>query len=310
MKRPGALALSTLSLVVLIVGCAPGVAPTQTEGAGLWEVILQVDVQHPTIAAEFLNETFGITVGDSSQLTYTTDGARTWLQATDDAAQSRAGLDIVDERVAWLVGFGGRVWVSTDGARTWQTVSRLPYSGHIEFISFLDTHTGWAASAESSRLWATADGGQTWVETPLPAGAGGIAAIALRTASDGYLLDKAGVLHVTADGGQSWSSQTLGLDESLAIPVLTPSAAVRFLDADHGLIVLSLTGDGQSRVLSLRTTDGGQTWERDRVPVSIGQFLLTHDGTILTVADLMDSGKITLLRTTAPASARRAKPPP
>jgi photosystem II stability/assembly factor-like uncharacterized protein len=85
---------------------------------------------------------------------------------------------------------------------------------------------------------------------------------------------------------------------------------VRFLDADHGLIVLSLTGDGQSRVLSLRTTDGGQTWDRDRVPVSIGQFLLTHDGTILTVADLVDSGKITLLRTTAPASARRAKPPP
>ena len=63
MKCPGSLALSTLSLVILIVGCAPGVAPAQTEGAGLWEVILQVDVQHPTIAAEFLNETFGITGG-------------------------------------------------------------------------------------------------------------------------------------------------------------------------------------------------------------------------------------------------------
>ena len=44
MKRPGALALSMLSLVILIVGCAPGVASTQTEGAGSWEVILQVDV--------------------------------------------------------------------------------------------------------------------------------------------------------------------------------------------------------------------------------------------------------------------------
>jgi len=46
------------------------------------------------------------------------------------------------------------------------------------------------------------------METPLPAGAGGIAAIALRTASDGYLLDSAGVLHVTGDGGQTWFSQT------------------------------------------------------------------------------------------------------
>lgn len=310
--------LILLILPVLMVGCVPVVPPspatathtgaeatailppTQTEDAG-WEVILQVDVGHPTIAAEFLDEAFGVTVGDSSELDYTTDGGQTWSRAADNTAQSRAGLDIVDERVIWLVGAGGRVWTSTDGGRNWQAVSRLPYSGHVEFISFLDAHTGWAASAESKQLWATGDRGQTWEEIAVPKDAGDLVAIVLRTASDGYLLDSAGVLHITQDGGQSWSSQTVGLDldnESLTmtIPILTPSVAVRFWDADCGMVVLGLSGGGKSEVRAARTTDGGRTWERESVPVSIGQFYLAHDGITLTVADLIDSGRITVLR--------------
>jgi len=69
--------------------------PTQIEDAD-WPVILQVDVGHPTIAAEFLDEAFGVTVGDSSELHYKTDGCQTWSRAADNTAQSRAGLDIVE----------------------------------------------------------------------------------------------------------------------------------------------------------------------------------------------------------------------
>jgi len=277
----------------LLVGCV--MAPTQTEEVG-WEVMLQVDVQRPTIAVEFLDQAFGIVVGDSGALDYTTDGGRTWPRAADHTAQSRAGLDIVDERVIWLVGAGGRVWTSTDGGRNWHTVSSLSYRGHVEFISFVDAQTGWAASAESKQLWATGDRGQTWEEIALPKDVGGLVAIVLRTASDGYLLDNAGVLHVTQDGGQHWSSRTLGLgDESLTIPILTPTAAMRFWEADCGTIVLGLAGAGKSEVRAMHTMDGGRTWERERVPVSIGQFYLAHNGTTLTVAGLTDSGKITVL---------------
>jgi len=201
------------------------------------------------------------------------------------------------------------VWTSTDGGRNWQAVSSLPYSGHVEFMSFLDAHTGWAASAESKQLWTTGDRGQTWEEIAVPKGAGDLVAIVLRTASDGYLLDSAGVLHITRDGGQSWSSQTLGLDldnESLTltttvtmamtIPILTPSVAMRFWDADCGIVVLGLAGGGNSEVRAAYTTDGGRTWEWESVPVSIGQFYMAHDGITLTVADLTDSGRITVLR--------------
>jgi photosystem II stability/assembly factor-like uncharacterized protein len=275
-------------------------SPTQPKDETGWEAILQVDVQRPTMAVEFLNDTFGVAMGVSQDLYYTDDAGQTWHQVSDNAAISRAGLDIVDENLAWLVGVGGRTWVSTDGARNWEAVTSIPYSGHIEFISFVDDQTGWAATTELPNYWVTTDGGQTWMKMPTPAGAGKTTAILLRTANHGYLLDDAGVLYTTTDGGQSWSAQSLGLDEqNLTIFVLTPSAAIRFFDADHGLIVLSVKGEEKNEVLALRTTDGGQTWTQESVRASIGQLLLTHDGTILTVADFINSNKVTVLRATA-----------
>jgi len=180
--------------------------------------------------------------------------------------------------------------VSTDGAQNWQTVSRLAYGGDSPFISFLDTQTGWAASSE--QLEATIDGGQTWVEIALPQEAATIAAITLRTAGDGYLLDNAGSLYITEDGGESWSLQTLGLDTEILTSLSIPLAAIRFFDADHGLIVLILMGEGD--VLAMRTADGGQTWEQESVPAEFGPLYLTHDGTILTVTGT--GGQITVLR--------------
>jgi len=280
-------------VLLLIAGCAP----IRAAVAG-WDIVLQVNVQHPTIAAEFLDEAFGVVVDDASSLHITTDGGRTWTRAANNLAQSRAGLDVVNESVIWLVGAGGRVWTSTDAGQNWQAVARIPYGGHVEFISFLDEHTGWAASAESRQLWATGDGGRTWKEIALPQQAGGLAAIVLRTTLAGYLLDRRGVLFTTQDGGQTWSSQTMGLDESLSIPVLTPCAAIRFSDEHCGIGILGLAGDGKSEVWAMHTMDGGQSWNHENVPVPIGQFYLTHDGTLLTVADLVDSGKITVLRTT------------
>jgi len=291
-------------LLLLIAGCAPIRAAVTG-----WGVVLQVNIQHPTIAAEFLDEAFGVAVDDASALHITTDGGQTWTRAANNLAQSRAGLDVVSERVIWLVGVGGRVWTSTDGGQNWRAVARIPYGGHVEFISFLDDRTGWAASAESRQLWATGDGGRTWKEIALPQQAGGLAAIVLRTAYAGYLLDNRGTLFTTQDGGQTWSSQALGMDhESLSIPVLTPCAAVRFSDEHCGTVILGLAGDGKSEVWAMRTANGGQSWDQENVPVSIGQFYLTHDGTLLTVADLIDSGKITVLRVAAAQSQTESPP--
>jgi len=198
----------------------------------------------------------------------------------------------VDVQVVWQCSLGP-VGVSTDGARTWQAVADY---GNCRQLSFLDAQTGWIAT--SAQLGATTDGGQTWEAVTLPAGVERIAAIFLRTPSDGYLMDNTGVLHVTRDGGRSWSSHTLGLDlESAIIPDReTASAAVRFSDAGRGLVVVHLAGGLSSQVVTLRTTDGGRTWEQeDSMPVSqLISLYLSRDGSTLTIADQMESRAIVL----------------
>jgi len=224
MKVSKFVVLVALFLVIVLVGCAPAAAPptatpaadtpapaapaavpaadtaipTATTAALIqagdtnrWEVILETKVEYPAMVAGFLNDTFGITAGTQGKVYYTTDGGKTWSQAKN-SSPCRLGLDVVDENVAWNGGEGGRVLGSTDGGRNWPVVSLL--GGVIPFISFLDAETGWAAS--SKQLWMTTDGSQTWAKITLPEGVKDFAAIALRTARDGYLLDKTGALFI------------------------------------------------------------------------------------------------------------------
>jgi hypothetical protein len=69
---------------------------------------------------------------------------------------------------------------------------------------------------------------------------------------------------------------------------------MRFTDADHGLVVLSLEGGG-GKALVLRTNDGGETWEWEDAPVPTGTLHMTHDGETLTVID-RPPGQIIVLR--------------
>jgi photosystem II stability/assembly factor-like uncharacterized protein len=292
--------------LVAAAGCAPAATPppptaalalpppAAAEDTSLWKVAQQVKVKHATTVTAFLDDTLGITAGYAGEVHYTADGGQTWPRA-QNASMCRFGLDIVNRNLAWHVGNGGNVRVSTDGGQKWTAVANLSSSGISQFISFIDAKTGWAAN--QTTLWATADGAQKWTAVALPEGAKKLVEIALRTASAGYLLDEAGVLYITQDGGQHWSSQALELkDGALALIKEPHGAALRFFDADHGLIIASLAGGGSRKLVALRTADGGKTWQKEdmSVPAPIGSLYLTHDGTTLTIFDT--TNQVTVLR--------------
>ncbi|MBN1995721.1 MAG: hypothetical protein JW953_23740 [Anaerolineae bacterium] len=194
--------------------------------------------------------------------------------------------------------------VSDDGGKTWENVDKAcnNYCGNNCRISFADAQTGWTLKKGVIEL--TTNRGKTWHKVPLPEGVKDIEAISLRTASEGYVLTSDGVLHKTQDGGNSWSSVTLDLTKYGQMkflpadpPGYPPSVAIRFFDADHGVIVMSLAGGG-SKVVALRTADGGQTWTEETVPAPIGTLHLTHTGQYLTVNSALETSKVTVLRYT------------
>ncbi len=309
MKNFKSRTIAILFSLIIIAGCAPATTPpparpndipatptappeptatavtipVPADETAPWQVILDLEVTHSLVVAEFLNDTFAITVGTFGEVHYTTDGGETWPLANNES-KSRSGLDIIDENVAWHIGNQGHVRVTTDGGKNWEAVTDLENERNPPYISFLDTTTGWAAT--SKKLWATANGGQTWTDVTLPEiGEKNIIAITLRAANAGYLMDEDGILYTTLDGGENWSSQILELDREIMASVAIPSVAIRFFDADHGVIILALKGELDS-MLALRTADGGQTWTQETIPAKPAALCLTHDGTLLTVTSL------------------------
>ena len=289
--------LSVILALAMLVGCAP---PSQQEEPAIpWEVVLEVEVEHEVVRGGFLDEQFGLTIGRNHHqgiIFRTEDGGASWQKVIVPSSYLE-GLDMVDGDLIWSSGWDGHVRVSPDGALTWQAVSSLNHFGRNQFISFLDDQTGWAAATGGSeQLSATTDGGQTWAEIGLPDDIGELVAIVLRATDAGYVLDHNGVLHATTDGGKNWSSQPLALEKDPMSLVNAPQgAAMRFFDADIGVVVLSLAGGGQRELLALRTEDGGKSWKEENVADSIGSLYLTRDGTLLTVASLTSS-KLTVLR--------------
>ena len=177
------------------------------------------------------------------------------------------------------------VSVSTDGGQTWKAIADKA-GGMGCILAFADTETGWLGFGNEFQM--TTDGGATWKELALPKDVSKVAAISLRTPTDGYLLDGDGVLHITQDGGKTWSSLSLGLDDPSIMGFVsggfvneTPQAAVRFLDADHGLVVLGLSG--KTSMVALRTADGGKTWKEEGLSAGLGNPHISRDVKFLTV---------------------------
>ncbi len=115
-------------------------------------------------------------------------------------------------------------------------------------IEFVDSLNGWAVG-ENGAIIATTDGGNTW--TPQDSGF----EITLRGVDfaderAGWAVGHLGLILHTADGGRSWSAQ--GAEVALGQNLIE----VRFADRSNGWII------SERGSFALRTTDGGDTWER------------------------------------------------
>jgi photosystem II stability/assembly factor-like uncharacterized protein len=246
--------------------------PVKQADFGSWELIRHINYYHVenikgditaayliylVTLAGFHTENYGITVGPDDDARYTNNGGKTWTKAPNDL-NCRHGLDIVDKNIAWHTGNGG-IRVTTDGGRTWLTVWEGPFRQHL---AFTDNINGWCAS--SYNLYKTSDGGKTFSELQLPGKDISIAAISLRTVSDGYLLDTNGILYTTADGGNTWIQNSLGLNqEEKLLKGINIMAAVRFIDLSRGRIVFAKS-DGTLWTMS--TVNGGLSWSREEIP--------------------------------------------
>jgi photosystem II stability/assembly factor-like uncharacterized protein len=155
-------------------------------------------------------------------------------------------------------------------------------------ISFPETTTGWVAA--SHHLLATTDSGDTWTKINLPEKITTITAIALRTPTEGYLLDAQGTLFMTRDAGLTWQAHALALEENETLINHCHLNNIYFSDTEQGTVVFASVENAQAgQTWIARTTDGGRTWQREPlppIPEIRGTIYYTHlspDGQTLTL---------------------------
>jgi photosystem II stability/assembly factor-like uncharacterized protein len=238
------------------------------------------------------------------------------------AATPPSGARLVDSigasaGAAWVVDRHGFVWVTMDSGRTWRISLRQKLTARVrgqrfkagnphlvaelDQVQFVDKRHGWISatldgdpntSPVDTRPWAierTVDGGRTWRVSWLPGCGCDPGLLSFYDARHGYALaaDRLGRgnprLFSTDDGGASW--------RLVARP--PHFGAITFVDRRDGLLGTypgATGGMGPGRrwpAVLYRTTDGGKTWTRDRVPpASFGLSLpVSSFGRRLVVAD-------------------------
>jgi photosystem II stability/assembly factor-like uncharacterized protein len=157
----------------------------------------------------------------------------------------------------------------------WVSGRQGPAGKDLNAVYFSDSKRGWVGG-DDGLLLRTEDGGRKW-ERQQVGTREGVSDLYFRDKTDGYLLAGNQIL-VTEDGGASWRMAARFLPATFegAEPDLY---SVRFTSKRRGWVVGSLSrGERVIDSLILQTTDGGASWNRQRVPVSDELIHLDFDG--------------------------------
>ena len=226
-----------------------------------------------------------------------------------DAVQTAAGYFVVGER--------GHILVSDDG-QSWKQ-AQVPTRSTLTSITSADGVL-WAGGHDGVIVHST-DGGQTWTRRRMqvwtpdyadPLDGVPVMDILMVDGMNGFAIGAYAMFLETRDGGVTWEPRgIINYDEPEPAPepaVETASADAdapaaddwtfdasdleREAEADPHLYAMARTDEGHlviagERGAFFRSTDGGQTWERDRLPYEGSMFgILSFGGEHLLVHGL------------------------
>ena len=203
-----------------------------------------------------------------------------------------------DAKHGWAVGcpsamFPTGLFVTDSGGRAWKPVRGETLSG-ILAADFFEEHTGVAARQDGTAL--VLRNGSVGPASPADFGQRGLARVKLVPPRFGWLVGDGGLVMMTLDGGASWQTTPVDLPQgtagefdfaALAVRGTkvwiagspgtrvfhTPDAGLTWFEADTGqnlpLRGLHFVDDRHGWAVGdlgtiLATTDGGQTWNRQR----------------------------------------------
>jgi photosystem II stability/assembly factor-like uncharacterized protein len=253
--------------------------------SGPWKILNTIEpIGFSCRMAGFLNEKFGITTAMYGEVHYTTDGGENWPSG-NNISDCIAGLEIIDDKTAYMSANYSEVRVTRDGGINWRDVANFGdmVNEHCRYLSFIDSEKGWIANKKE--IGFTEDGGKVWKNITVPGNVADISAINLKTVDEGYILSSDGKLFLTLNGGKSWDEKNLGITGFKVL--VCPTAALHISDNKKFEIVAYLEGEGQKGYYFITTSDGGNTWNQKKLieEGGPGYINLSRNGKVLTITD-------------------------
>ena len=211
----------------------------------------------------FVNEKIGFLTGARGTILKTDDGGKTWNRkmARNEAAanqnnnrrgrggirSSLMGVQMINEKVGFIVGSENAILKTTDGGETWIGKSERVRVGetrnNLENILFVSPKTGWIIGSFGTLLH-TNDSGETWEKRD----AGfdnNLFGIHFYDEKTGWICGQEGLILHTNDGGKTWKQQETDSIDNL-LDVFFVDNMVGWAVGDYNAV--------------LHTTDGGKTW--------------------------------------------------
>lgn len=242
-----------------------------TSGGWCWQRPLpQGNLIHDTAYVDARN---GWAVGEAGTLLSTNDAGVTWQARRSGTELALTRVVFVDAQTGWIATTNGQILKTSDGGATWQAVS-VGTGESFQSLGASDASTAWVTMNSWSGPLVTTDGGMHWsrisvpstysVQRYVPASANVAWAVGYGWTNSPYLMR-------TADAGASWS-------EVPALPALEPGMSrsigdLQVAGTEHAWLVSHESGYPNSgasyvsRTVTLRTVDGGTTWQPFAAPI-------------------------------------------
>lgn len=229
----------------------------QTSDGGLsWQPLQQFAITsvYSPANVSFADAQVGMVAQANGPLLRTTDGGRSWTQlpappiGSDKALTSgNSVLAMVDRNTAVMTAKGG-AYRSADGGSSWTRTLTLSEPLYQDLLVVGARGNVVLTVANDGRVHRSADGGQTWSTGSYPDSRP--ISIAWASNSTVFILDAFGALSRSDDAGKTWRQV---LPKHVPIEMFF---TIRFsADGQTGLIA--------SNLAVYRSSDGGQTWNRD-----------------------------------------------
>ena len=264
------------------------------------EKVFFIDRDHGWAVGGWPRDAAVSVLGGMGVILATVDGGRQWTKQLDGEATWLKDVFFLDRRLGWAVGEFGTVLKTTDGGKHWRQIKRTGTASWLYGITFLDDCRGFAVGHDETIL-RTNDGGQTWTlqPGPVPHRANGwpaaYRAVAFADGQRGWIVGDGGSILQTVDGGDSWQLDRFDLPrdaaelasfENLTVApngtawAVSPVGLFSRRSGDTRWRVVRTGEPGWLRAVSLpdaqagwlvgergtvlHTSDGGQTWTRQR----------------------------------------------